>query len=323
VKEGKDPLSIVAPLGTGDSGQIKKLPGLSAMTDYELHPGLGACPQPPQVTLLLTGMLDAAWSKYTTGLILMNVYEMESEATEFADQHFGKPSLSFGFQYDEKGLEAIAFLDEIAKRRGPGSAVYVSFGSVWFPFARPDIVHHIIDTLIATSTPFLFAYATEMFPVPQDLIEKVKAYPDGLAVHIAPQVQVLHHPATGFFVSQCGANSLAEAVVAGVSIVGLPFAADQGEHVHLLVKYKAGTDLKQAKCFFGEGEKPKVLYEGTPYVGTDEAIKGEMTELWTGLKGDQGKQLTQGMKELREICAKSCAEGGESWQAMLDFSKYF
>lgn len=89
------------------------------------------------------------------------------------------------------------------------------------------------------------------------------------------------------------------------------------------MKYKAGIDLKQAKCFFGEGEKPKVLYEGTPYVGTDEAIKAEMTELWAGLKGDQGKDLTQGMKQLREMCVQSCAEGGKSRQAMRDFSKYF
>jgi UDP:flavonoid glycosyltransferase YjiC (YdhE family) len=112
-----------------------------------------------------------------------------------------------------------------------------SFGSAWFPFARPEIVHRLIDTLISSSTPFLFAYATELFPVPQDLLDKVKAYPDGLAVHVAPQVQVLHHPATGFFVSHCGANSLAEAVVAGVPIIGLPFAADQGEHVHLRTYY--------------------------------------------------------------------------------------
>lgn len=105
-----------------------------------------------------------------------------------------------------------------------------SFGSTWFPVARPDIVHNLLDTLLSTSTPFVFAYATELFDVPQDLIDKVKDAEFGLAVKIAPQVQVLNHPAVGFFVSHAGANSLAESVLAGVPLVTIGFAADQGEH---------------------------------------------------------------------------------------------
>lgn len=116
-----------------------------------------------------------------------------------------------------------------------------SFGSAWFPFLRPDLVHHLIDTLISTSTPFLFAYATELFPVPSDLLDKVNQTPFGLAVHVAPQVQVLHHAATGFFLSHCGGNSLAEAIVAGKPVIGMPFAADQGEHIEICKYFLFGT----------------------------------------------------------------------------------
>jgi hypothetical protein len=200
-------------------------------------------------------------------------------------------------------------------------------------------VHHILDTLISTSTPFLFAYATELFPVADDMLEKLSDAPFGMPVRVAPQVQVLHHPATGFFFSHCGGNSFAEAIVAGVPIIGMPFAADQGEHLHICTyrsfqhwrladvgpvkKYNAGTDLKQVKCFYGQGEQPKILYDGTELVGTEEAIKAEMVGLWGRIQGDLGRELYRGMGEMRAICAKSCSEGGSSRQAMLDFAKYF
>lgn len=136
------------------------------------------------------------------------------------------------------------------EHRGPKSVIYIrsvlvihqkvdsahainSYGSAFFPITRPDLVHHLLDTLLSTSTPFLFAYATELFPIPADLLDKVKDAQFGMAVHVAPQVQVLHHPATGFFLSHCGMNSMAEAIVAGVPIIGMPFFADQGEHIEI------------------------------------------------------------------------------------------
>jgi hypothetical protein len=66
-----------------------------------------------------------------------------------------------------------------------------------------------------------------------------------------------------------------------------------------------------------------VLYDGTPFIGTAEAITAELLDLWEGLKGDLGKQLSEGMAELRKICDKSCHEGGASRQAMLDLAKYW
>lgn len=144
----------------------------------------------------------------------------------------------------------MAFMDKTLKSHGPKSLVYVryvyitagggidnadsiSFGSAWFPFARPEIVHYLVDTLISTSTPFLFAYATELFPVSADMIAKVSSSEFGMAVQIAPQVQVLNHPACLAFVSHCGANSTAEAILAGIPIAGIPFAADQGECIEI------------------------------------------------------------------------------------------
>lgn len=88
-------------------------------------------------------------------------------------------------------------------------------------------------------------------------------------------------------------------------------------------KYNAGIDLKQVKCFDGPGTRPKVLYDGTEFLGTEEAMKEEMVEMWAALKGDLGKGLYQGMAALRELCYKSCHEGGASRQAMLDLAEYW
>lgn len=88
-------------------------------------------------------------------------------------------------------------------------------------------------------------------------------------------------------------------------------------------KYNAAIDIKQVKCFFGDIGKPTDLYDGTRLVGTEEAIKAEMVDLWDQLKGDLGLLLYMGMDQLGQLCKKSCEKGGASRQAMLDFAKYF
>lgn len=110
-----------------------------------------------------------------------------------------------------------------------------SFGSAFFPIVRPQIVEHIITTLLASDYPFLFAHASEIIPIPEYLIKMVESHPSGNAHHVqmAPQISVLHHPATGMFLSHCGGNSTSEAIVAGVGIIGVPFMADQGEYCEL------------------------------------------------------------------------------------------
>lgn len=108
-----------------------------------------------------------------------------------------------------------------------------SFGSAWFPFARPDIVQHLLDTLIESDTPFLFAYATELFPVPPELFDRIKDCDIGLAVQVAPQLQVLSHKSILAFVSHCGVNSMSESIACAVPVVSLAFCGDQGEHAEL------------------------------------------------------------------------------------------
>ncbi|KAK6788563.1 hypothetical protein RDI58_012361 [Solanum bulbocastanum] len=52
---------------------------------------------------------------------------------------------------------------------------------------------------------------------------------------MAPQVEILGHRAVGGFLSHCGWNSVLEAIVAGVPILGWPMEADQFINTWLLV----------------------------------------------------------------------------------------
>lgn len=104
-----------------------------------------------------------------------------------------------------------------------------SFGSAFFPSGRPELAQWLVESLTESGVPFIFAYATDMLPVRDDLIEYVRSNPMAYAIKFAPQWQILEHPATRFFISHTGSNSTAEAMMAGVPMVSHPFAADQGE----------------------------------------------------------------------------------------------
>jgi UDP:flavonoid glycosyltransferase YjiC (YdhE family) len=123
----------------------------------------------------------------------------------------------------------LSFLDRMEAKHGPRSVAYVSFGSAWFPATRPELVEYLLASLIENKVPFVFAHASELFNPPRSLLDLIEPYEDGESVKFAPQWQVLEHPATQFFLSHCGSNSTAEAILSGVPLVAMPFGADQGE----------------------------------------------------------------------------------------------
>lgn len=95
------------------------------------------------------------------------------------------------------------------------------------------MIEHILTTLLESHTPFLFAHASELVPIPEYLLKMVEGHANAHHVQMAPQISVLHHPATGAFLTHCGGNSTSEAITAGVPMIGVPFAADQGEYCAL------------------------------------------------------------------------------------------
>lgn len=88
------------------------------------------------------------------------------------------------------------------------------------------------------------------------------------------------------------------------------------------VKYGVGIELKQVKMFRGGNEKFNKLYDGTKIVGTEDAIKKEMAEVWARIKGPEGERMREKMRDMRALFEKSWREG-KSRKEMEGLSQYF
>lgn len=92
------------------------------------------------------------------------------------------------------------------------------FFSVFFPALRPDLIVHLVQTLLAIEQPFIFALASPFASLSAELVAKVEASGLGVFSKFAPQMAVLKHKATGWFLSHGGSNSTSEALISGVPL---------------------------------------------------------------------------------------------------------
>jgi pathogen-inducible salicylic acid glucosyltransferase len=117
----------------------------------------------------------------------------------------------------------LAWLDA----RAPRSVVYVSFGSLsdLDPAEMREVAHGLIDA----GRPFLWVVrASESHKLPAGYAaDQAGARGLGLVVSWCPQLEVLAHRAVGCFLTHCGWNSTAEALVTGVPMVAVPQWTDQ------------------------------------------------------------------------------------------------
>uniref|UniRef100_J3M932 Uncharacterized protein n=1 Tax=Oryza brachyantha TaxID=4533 RepID=J3M932_ORYBR len=137
--------------------------------------------------------------------------------------------------------ECLAWLDRQPER----SVVFLSFGSIVVGNHSEKQLKEIAAGLEKSGHRFLWVVRA---PIASNDPEKKphdpRADPDldallpagflertrgrGAVVKLwAPQVDVLHHPATGAFVTHCGWNSVLEGVIAGVPMLCWPLYADQ------------------------------------------------------------------------------------------------
>ncbi|KIY48064.1 hypothetical protein FISHEDRAFT_44001, partial [Fistulina hepatica ATCC 64428] len=113
---------------------------------------------------------------------------------------------------------------------GPRSALYISFGTVFTPSERPDVVETLIETLLAADPPFpfIFAGAYMQKSLAPEIHSRVQASGLGLlAEAFVPQQAILKHAATGWFLSHAGSNSTNEAILNCVPLILWPFSVDQ------------------------------------------------------------------------------------------------
>ncbi|WWC93271.1 hypothetical protein V866_000104 [Kwoniella sp. B9012] len=305
IVRGRDVLEAYAEHGFKTEGIVKTIPGLSSKFDW---PNFATIPMPPQALMSILPSYKAVNDSATKGLICPTSADLELEAVEALEKELGKRIYMVGPQFPD-AVWAGEHPERKAKNEDDRGVIYVSLGSLFFLVLRPELIKYILESLKESGSPFVFAHASGIAQVPQELLDELKDDENCCVVKFAPQWDVVNHEATGYFLSHCGSNSTAEAMIAELPMVCMPLAADQGESPPCVISeiYKVAIDLKQVKTF----TKPEFnkLYDGTVIVGTEEAIKAELKETWNKIRGPEGEAMRQRMKELKATVKKSWGSG--------------
>ncbi|GJM93219.1 hypothetical protein PR202_ga09763 [Eleusine coracana subsp. coracana] len=210
----------------------------------------------------------------------------------------------------EKEHECLRWLDA----QPDNSVVFLSFGSMGtFPKKQ---LEQIAIGLEKSGQRFLWVVRTppgddhkfgEPLPepdleelLPDGFLERTKER--GLVVKSwAPQVDVLHHRATGAFVTHCGWNSTLEGITAGQPLLCWPLYAEQRlNKVFIVEEMKLGVEMR------GYNEE----------LVTEEEVETKVR--WV-MESDDGNKLRQRVAAAKHAGAEALKDGGSSHTAFVHF----
>ncbi|KAJ1256894.1 hypothetical protein BS78_K276200, partial [Paspalum vaginatum] len=188
--------------------------------------------------------------------------------------------------------ECLSWLDGKGRR----SVVYVNFGSVVVMTAAQT--RELALGLLHCGYPFLGEVEEESAALPEAFLDEV-ARGGGLVVPWCPQAAVLKHEAMGLFVTHCGWNSLLEATVADVPVLGWPVIAEQT------------TNCRQVcECWNNGAALPSQVRSGV--------VADLVREM---MSGDLGKKTRAKAAEWKAVAEAATMESSSSWsnvESLLD-----
>ncbi|KZO93058.1 glycosyltransferase family 1 protein [Calocera viscosa TUFC12733] len=241
------------------------------------------------------------------GVLLGTVVDLEPESVKDVMQYMHpKQVLCLGPQFglaapSSQGNDlAIKFLDSALVKHGAQSALYISFGSAFFPPA--EHVRVLVETLLELDDPMPFVFTASRRRLNPQLMQSIEASGRGLVVSWAPQQAILAHPALGWMISHCGAGGMFESLAEGVPVIAWPFTADQPQHALWLSEVlDSAFELLQIRT--GVAQQMKALRggpEGTTILGTEDAIKQELVDVLTQARGQLGVRKRHNATAARE-----------------------
>ncbi|KAL7281193.1 hypothetical protein ACG7TL_004501 [Trametes sanguinea] len=330
-KTGRPYVEIVCDILFSPKGRIYHNPGLPPMSDYELYPQEFTIP-PDLIAQLFPPMYEAL--ETCEGVFFISPAPYEAEALEKAKKWFSEtgrsvyvcgPLLPRGSQagpnetkQSTKGAEIVEFLDTTLKSSGAKSLLYISFGSIFWPAKSPEKLWAFLDVVMELDIPFILSHASPFAGVlPDDIVNKVKAYGKGLLSQWSPQQTILEHPATGWIVTHGGHNSVIESISAGVPLIVWPFNADQPLNaVRISEVLGIGYELIEVRT--GHGTHP-FHRNGRKPVGTIDALKAEAKDILTKAFGEDGAQKRDKLSALKSSFEHEWEEGGTAWRDVHAF----
>ncbi|KAG7085803.1 hypothetical protein E1B28_003343 [Marasmius oreades] len=308
---------------------VVQIPGAPPMYDYEWT--LQEVAYPP-------GLVQTVWktagrvAQITDGVLNVSCSAFEPGAIAAAEDWYksmGKNWYSVGplSLPPNKYAAAVAtreteFLDKMKGRFGEKSVIYIAFGSSpWLPL--PNKLWIVIDELITHCVPFLLAHPSRSSHVPDEHTAKINDSGLGLEVEWVDQEAVLSHPATGWFLTHGGWNSLQEAFVHKIPCIFFPFSADQPYNAAMItLKHRAGFELLSVR---EKGSKPPFRCNGASdeKMFTDEAVRKEVRGLLVQLKGPGGQMVRNNAESLGRTMLSCWNEGQESARNLERFLRQF
>ncbi|KAF8459776.1 UDP-Glycosyltransferase/glycogen phosphorylase [Gautieria morchelliformis] len=316
------------------SGHLKNLAGLPPMYDYEW-----VC-QEPDPGLQLNGIFSAAYrfACECDGFVSVSSAAYEPKSLEamrtwlgetnrpvyaigplippgFGDTGLSDVAKRMEFASSNNGDESNTFLENQLKSHGERSIIYVSFGSYWWP-RRNEHAWILVDVLLELGFPFIFSHASAKAVIPPGYAEKIKQSGIGLLLKWSPQQTILNHPATGWFLTHCGQNSVTEAMAQGIPMIAWPLEFDQPLNAaHLTLNLDVAFQMVEVRT--GHGLKP--LYRGVHPTGTNEAVAAEARNILQKARGPEGEQKRRNAESMRYKWKKEWKEGGEALSDLRRF----
>ncbi|TFY68835.1 hypothetical protein EVJ58_g772 [Rhodofomes roseus] len=156
----------------------------------------------------------------------------------------------------------------------------------------------------------IMSHSSRWATVPEEVADKVSRSGNGLLVRYSPQQHILNHPATGWFLTHGGHNSIIEAICAGVPMICWPFSFDQPLNaIHLTENLNVAYEIFQGRT--GPGLKP-IHRLGKAPEGTLDSVKEEAREILLNAFGEDGIRKRENVQALRQRTLDARSKRGTS-----------
>ncbi|XP_047319228.1 UDP-glycosyltransferase 92A1-like [Impatiens glandulifera] len=260
----------------------------------------------------------AEWTQ-SDGILINSVEEIDRLGLDYFRRVIKRPVwsigpiLSLGTPAADDEELYLKWLDSKPEK----SVLYISFGSQYIISATQMV--ELAKALQVSDKNFIWVMRKPLgFDENSDFNMK-KTLPEEFMQHVelgrglliekwAPQVEILSHKSTSAFMSHCGWNSVLEALVSGVPIIGWPLAAEQCLNAKYLEEC-VGVCLEVARGVISEVTHEKIA---------------EKIEIVMGERSEKGRMMRERANEVKEIMrsASRNEEGcfkGSSVKAMDEF----
>ncbi|KAJ6575624.1 hypothetical protein DFH09DRAFT_1150729 [Mycena vulgaris] len=327
-------LEAVATAGNGSdklSGVVLQCPGIPDIYDHErLAYGAGA-------TAMAQMMVSAqALAKFADGYFAPTATCLEPVGVPYCRelyQKLGQEIFTVGTQAHElcwsdappvppTNAPIRSFLDNAMGQYGAKSVLYISFGSMFFPIATPQIIEALVNTLLHLEKPFPFVLALggKMASLPKELIETVNASGKGLICDFwVEQHAILQHAALGWFLTHGGFNSISESLSQGIPLIVWATNAEQPINAALLSSEPNPVAFELLQIRTGPQLGPS-LRGGPKITGTVEDAAAEFEAVFAAARGSKGAVLTANAKKMAQALRE--ARAGEASDELIRLARF-